>query len=275
MSVFRPSELRQFLDSLGVRARKSLSQNFLIDGNILRKIVAAAGVTADDLVIEIGPGPGALTEFLLQTGARVIAIEKDRVFAKALQRLDPGEERLRIFEADALDFDLSPLFGISSSIKVVANLPYQLTSPLLGKLVPLGPSVKSLTLMVQKEVAERITARAGTQDYSSLSIFIELYANARLMFTVEPTCFYPRPNVRSAVVHLDLHPPPTNLDSASFIRFIRTAFGKRRKTLRSSLRSLFTVEAIRAALQALGLGEDTRPETLSLDQFIQLFLSLT
>ncbi len=274
MSVFRPSELRQFLDSLGVRARKSLSQNFLIDGNILRKIVSAAGVTSDDLVIEIGPGPGALTEFLLQTGARVVAIEKDRVFANALQRLDHGNGQLRIFEADALDFDLSPILGLSSSIKVVANLPYQLTSPLLGKLVPLGPSVKSLTLMVQKEVAERITARAGTEDYSSLSIFVELYAEAQLMFTVEPTCFYPRPKVRSAVVHLDLHRPPADLDAASFIRFIRTAFGKRRKTLRSSLRSLFPREAISAALQAQRLGEDARPETLSLDQFIHLFRSL-
>src|SRR5580658_9547982 len=131
MSVFRPSELRQFLDSLGVQARKSLSQNFLIDGNVLRKIVATAAVSADDLVIEIGPGPGALTEFLLQTGAQVVAIEKDRVFAQALHRLDQKLEgkasQLRVFEADALEFDLSPLFSLSSSIKVVANLPYQLT----------------------------------------------------------------------------------------------------------------------------------------------------
>lgn len=271
MSVFRPSELRQFLDSLGVRARKSLSQNFLIDGNILRKIVAAAAVDSEDLVIEIGPGPGALTEFLLQAGARVIAIEKDRIFAKALERF--GSDRLQIFEADALEFDLAPFFG-HPSIKVVANLPYQLTSPLLGKLVPLAPHVKSLTLMVQKEVADRITAKAGTEDYSSLSIFIELFAKARLCFPVEPTCFYPRPKVRSAVVHLELHPPPLDLDADAFIHFVRTAFGQRRKTLRSSLRSLFPPEAILAALKTHNLSEDTRPEELSLGQFLELFRTL-
>lgn len=272
MSVFRPSELRQFLDSLGVRARKSLSQNFLIDGNILRKIVSAAEVTKDDLIIEIGPGPGALTEFLLQTGAQVIAIEKDAVFAKALERL--GSDRLRIFEADALDFDLAQFFPLASSIKVVANLPYQLTSPLLGKLVPLAPHVKSLTLMVQKEVADRITASPGSEDYSSLSIFIELYAKARLCFLVEPTCFYPRPNVRSAVVRLDIHLPPAGLDADSFTRFVRTAFGQRRKTMRSSLRTLFPVERIVNALKSQNLSVDTRPETLSLEDFIQLYRKL-
>lgn len=271
MSVFRPSELRQFLDSLGVKARKSLSQNFLIDGNILRKIVETATVSKDDLIVEIGPGPGALTEFLLQTGARVVAIEKDRIFAKALERLQ--SDRLQIFEADALEFDLSPFFSFPS-IKVVANLPYQLTSPLLGKLVPLAPHIKSLTLMVQKEVADRMTAIAGSKDYSSLSLFISLYAKAKTCFVVEPTCFYPRPKVRSAVVHLDLHTPPADLHADAFIQFVRTAFGKRRKTLRSSLRDLFPPEKITSALQTLHLSEDARPETLSLKEFIQLFHSL-
>lgn len=270
MTVFRPSELRQFLDSLGVKARKSLSQNFLIDGNILRKIVSTAGVTADDLVIEIGPGPGALTEFLLETGAKVVAIEKDRVFAKALERLN-RDNRLKIYEADALDFDLTPIFSLSSSINVVANLPYQLTSPLLGKLAPLAPHVKSLTVMVQKEVADRLIAKAGSPEYSSLSVFIQLYAKAKLCFSVEPTCFYPRPNVRSAVVHLQLHRPPADLDEDSFIHFVRTAFGKRRKMLRASLRSLFPPEAVTAALNSLNLEEDARPETLSLDELIRLF----
>lgn len=276
MSVFRPSELRQFLDSLGVKARKSLSQNFLIDGNILRKIISTAHINADDLILEIGPGPGALTEFLLQTGADVVAIEKDRVFAEALKRLVPLLEdrkipRLEIIEADALDFDISMLYARSPSIKVVANLPYQLTTPILAKLLPLAPHIKTVTVMVQKEVAERIVAPAGSVDYSSLSIFVQLYAKARFCFSVEPTCFYPRPKVRSAVVHFDLHVPPQGLDVEGFTRFVRTAFGKRRKTLRSSLTTLFPKDRLINALQKLGWNEDMRPEMLSLQQFITLY----
>ncbi len=273
MTVFRPSELRQFLDNLGVRAKKSLSQNFLIDGNILRKIVSAANVTADDLIIEIGPGPGALTEFLLGTGARVIAIEKDAVFAKALHRLQ--NERLGIFANDALNFDLSPHFAHGHTVKVVANLPYQLTSPLLEKLAPLAPHVQSLTLMVQKEVAERMIASPGTHESSSLSLFLALFAKTRLCFNVEPTCFYPRPKVRSAVVHLDLNLPPDNLCPKDFLAFARIAFSMRRKTLRASLRSQFASEKIISGLQILQLDENARPENLSLEQFIQLYRYLT
>ncbi len=270
MGIFRPSELRKLLDTLGVRARKSLSQNFLIDGNILRKIITAADVSANDLVIEIGPGPGALTEFLLAKGSQVIAIEKDRIFSESLHRLN-REGRLKVLQADALECNLTTFFPLSSSIKIVANLPYQVTSPLLGKLVPLAPHIKSVTVMVQQEVAQRITSAPGSHEYSSLSIFIQLFARARFCFSVEPTCFHPRPNVRSAVVHLDLAPPPADIDPVAFMRFVRTAFGKRRKTLRSSLRDLFPPDAIVDALSLHGLSEHTRPETLALDQFLELY----
>ena len=272
MSIYRPTELRQFLESLGISPRKGLSQNFLIDGNILRKIGSYA--QPGDLVVEIGPGPGSLTEVLLERGAEVIAIEKDPVLAKALERFKGPDRKLTVFCEDIMQF---PLQDTLSSIlppgkkgKVIANLPYHLTTPILVKLVKEEKSLSDLVVMVQEEVARRFTAKPGTSDYSSFTIFLNYYAQVKYAFGVSRTCFYPPPKVDSAVVHLQLHEPPAVVDEELLFKLTRTAFEHRRKMMRSSLREIYPPELIMEALQRLGKNPESRPEQLSLQDFIEL-----
>src|SRR6185295_5359624 len=165
MPLYRPSELRTFLDSLGVRAKKSLSQNFLVDGNIVKKIIQLAQVTSIDTILEIGPGPGVLTEELVQHAKRVIAVEMDRAFAEALHRLSGVE----VVSCDILKFDMSCL---PEKTKVVANIPYHITTPIIEQMVA-SRRIQSATLMVQKELAERIAAKPATREFSSLSLFVQ------------------------------------------------------------------------------------------------------
>lgn len=270
MTIYQPSQLHSFLNGLNTRAKKSLSQNFLIDGNILRKIVKTADVQPGDLVVEIGPGPGALTQVLLQAGAHVIAIEKDPVFAEALSRLQTEDGRLTVYCEDVLEFSFETL--IPRSAKVVANLPYHITTPVLAKLLPLHALFSSITVMVQKEVGERMTAVRGTSAYSSLTLFLEYYAKATYSFTVEPTCFFPAPKVQSAVIKLELKETRKDIVAENFFVLTRTAFGKRRKMLRASLKPIFP--QIESALQRAGIAGTLRPEELSLSDFIRLFLEV-
>ncbi len=266
--IYQPSQLHSFLSSLNVRAKKSLSQNFLIDGNILRKIVKVADVKPGDLIVEIGPGPGALTQVLLQAGAHVMAIEKDPVFAESLARLQTEDGRLTVFCEDVLAFS----FEIPQRAKVVANLPYHITTPVLAKLLPMHAHFSSITVMVQKEVGQRMTAERGTSAYSSLTLFLEYYCKAAYSFTVEPTCFFPAPKVQSAVIKLDLRETPKEVPAEEFFLLTRTAFGKRRKMLRASLKPVFP--AIESALERAGVPGTLRPEELSLSDFLRLFLEI-
>jgi 16S rRNA (adenine1518-N6/adenine1519-N6)-dimethyltransferase len=257
MKVYRPSELRTFLEEAGLFAKKRLSQNFLIDGNIIQKILKTAQVQPGDRILEIGPGPGALTAALLEAGAHVTAIELDPLFATKLERLQTPDSRLEIISQDALLFPFETRPG-----KVVANLPYHISTPLLTRLLPLTDAFTSLTVMVQKEFAERM------KEDSSLCLFVQFYATITSSFTVSPSCFYPRPTVSSAVVHCKLHSPPLK-EADSFFILTRTAFQQRRKMLRTSLKSLYP--HIESALKALDLPPTTRPEELSLETFIALF----
>src|SRR5579872_3783190 len=179
MALFKPSELFRFLNEEGLRAKKSLSQNFLIDGNIIRKIIHAAALEKEDIVVEIGAGPGALTQALLETGVRVIAIEKDRAFAETLPRLQTADNRLQVLCEDFLEFPLEEFLkefqAQGKRIKVVANLPYHITTPVIARLLPLYPLIYSLTLMVQKEVAARFVASKGSSDYSSFTLFLQFF----------------------------------------------------------------------------------------------------
>lgn len=267
MSLFRPTELRQFLEKLGKRPSRRLSQNFIIDGNILNKIIALARVQASDTILEIGPGPGALTELLLKTGAQLIAIEKDSLFASSLERLDPTLSRLKVISEDFLSLNLEALLEDAPPVKVVANIPYNITTPIILSLIAQRKKIESITLMVQREVALRFIAKRGTPDYSSFTLLLQYYADVTFGFNVEPTCFYPPPTVRSAVVHFQFkkerkEPFPENL--------IRTAFKKRRKMMRSSLKELFPPHQIEEALLHLGHTSEARPEELSLEDFIAL-----
>lgn len=272
MSIYRPTELRQFLEGLGISPKKGLSQNFLIDGNILRKIGSYGN--PGDVVIEIGPGPGSLTEVLLERGAEVIAIEKDPILAQALERFKGEGRKLTVYCADIMEFPLeetlSAVLPSGKKGKVIANLPYHLTTPILVKLVKEEKLLSDLVLMVQEEVARRFTAIPGTGDYSSFTIFLNYYAHLKYAFGVSRNCFYPPPKVDSAVVHLQLHPPPPVEDEELLFKLTRTAFEHRRKMLRGSLREFYPPETIMEALKQIGKDPQSRPEQLSLNDFISL-----
>jgi 16S rRNA (adenine1518-N6/adenine1519-N6)-dimethyltransferase len=269
MPIFKPSELHELLNSESLKAKKRLSQNFLIDGNIVKKILAAAEVKKGDLILEIGPGPGALTEALLEAGARVVAIEMDPLFASLLERYQTNDRRLEVVEGDFLTYLLEEKFRGKPKAKVVANLPYHITTPILERLLPLHSLFESLTIMVQKEVALRFIAKKGTPEYSSFTLFLHTYCTAKLCFTVAENCFFPKPKVQSAVVKMDLISPKEA--SPEFFKLTRTAFGQRRKMLRSTLKQLYPIEKLEKALSQMHLSSSCRPEELSLDEFRQLF----
>ncbi len=253
------AETLSLLNELGTKPKKGLSQNFLIDQNVVRKIIQTADIQKGDVVLEIGPGPGCLTSLLLEKGATVYCIEKDPIFAKALYRLQTEDHRLIVHCADALDFSFSQV----PFQKVVANLPYHITTPLLEKCF--AHPFTSLTLMVQKQVADRIFAKNGTKSFGSLTLFAQYYSTLKHQFTVTANCFFPKPNVDSAVIHLAGKEP---LKKEHFFPYMRKSFQQRRKTLSRSLQDFATPEQIKKALQAVSIREDARPEMLSLDQWI-------
>jgi 16S rRNA (adenine1518-N6/adenine1519-N6)-dimethyltransferase len=278
MKISKPSVLQNFLCEQGMKAKKHSSQNFLIDGNIIKKIINAANVVEGDTVLEIGPGPGALTQEMLERGAKVVAVEKDKQLAKALYRLQTDDNRLTVLDQDVLDFDITAYFSeelqSGKKIKVVANLPYHITTPIISKLLPLYHIISSMTLMVQKEVAHRFTASKGTKDYSSFTIYIQHFGTVKYCFTVEPTCFYPKPSVKSAVVHFVLQKMEQIENQENFFLMIRTAFLKRRKMLKSSLKDLYPTEKVEKGLQELNLNPLARPEELTRENFLSLYKKL-
>lgn len=210
--MHRPSDLHAFLSSLGIHPKKGLSQNFLIDGNILRKVSVLADIQPGDFVLEIGPGPGALTQILLENGAHVLAVEKDTILADALLRHQTADKRLEVVCADIMEFDieteLSHRLKKGTKAKVVANLPYHITTPILSLLVKRTNLFSTLIVMVQEEVARRFVAKFNTSDYGSFSVFLQFYTEPSYGFKVGRNCFYPAPAVDSAVVRLDLREPP-------------------------------------------------------------------
>ncbi len=260
------TRLKGILKELGVRPRKGLSQNFLIDQNIVAKLLEAAAVSADDYVLEIGPGPGAITEALIAKEAEVVAVELDTIFANALRRLP-----ITVFNADILTF---PLEKLKKPTKVVANLPYHITAPILTRFVPMHDRFSSLTVIVQEEVARRITASPGTGDYSSLTIFLNFYATCEYAFPISRSCFYPAPRVDSAVITLTPKKPPL-LAPERFFQLVRTAFQQRRKMLKKTIAPLYGAEKVVAAFETIGLDLKVRPEELSLDTFLELYKELT
>lgn len=275
MAMYKPTELRDFLQELGISPKKVLSQNFLIDGNIVRKIVKSAAVVPGDLVLEIGPGPGSLTEALLAEGATVVAVERDNVLAGALQRFSGESNNLHIYCEDIMEFPiektLKSLLKPGQKAKIIANLPYHLTTAIIGQLIDMHEIIDSMTLMVQDEVARRFTALPHTKEYGSLTVFLNFYAKVHYAFKVSNQCFFPVPKVTSAVVVFKLTPPPEEVsDVVSFFEMTRTAYKQRRKMMRSSLKSLYAAEEIVQALNVMGIPL-ARPEELSLPQFMQLF----
>ncbi len=262
------SELLAFLERIDRRPNKALSQNFLIDQNIVKKIVRTADVQSLDPVLEIGPGPGALTSALLEVGANVYAVEKYIVLAQELTRLQTPDARLHVFAADILNFDFTQIETRGRSVKVVANLPYHITTPILEKILASRELFSSLTIMIQSEVADRILARHGSKAFSSLALFMQFHTRYVDAFKVPASCFYPSPKVDSTVIRMDLSPIPFQ-DEKLLFSVIRRAFQQRRKMISSSLKLVYPQELIHAALVQAFCKPTARPEELSLEQWIK------
>jgi 16S rRNA (adenine1518-N6/adenine1519-N6)-dimethyltransferase len=264
--------LREVIAAHGLTAKKALGQNFLLDLNLTAKIARQAGDLAGSDILEIGPGPGGLTRGLLAEGARrVLAVEKDARCLPALEEISaayPG--RLSVVNADALDID--PLAHLTPPIRVVANLPYNVGTELLVRWLtpPAWPPVwSSLTLMFQREVADRIVARPGSKAYGRLALLAQWRTDARIVMTLPPEAFTPPPSIHSAVVHLTALPQPRfPADPAVLSRVVATAFNQRRKMLRSSLRGL--APDIEARLQSVGIAPTDRAEDIGLEAFCAL-----
>lgn len=265
-----PPPLRDVIKRYGLAARKSLGQHFLLDLNITRKISRAADVGERDTVLEIGPGPGGLTRALLETGATVFAIERDRRCIEALKELAahyPG--RLTVVEADALAADEMQIVGAAAPVKIIANLPYNISNELLVKWLKAGPALwRSMALMFQREVADRILAAPGSKTYGRLSVIAQAASVPARAFDLPARAFTPPPKVSSTVVLFD--PPATPVANIRALeRITQAAFGQRRKMLRSSLKSIFG-ESLPQALAETGVEETQRAEEITVDQFKRL-----
>ncbi len=254
--------------------KKRFGQNFLIDSHVLDKIIQGAGITKEDTVLEIGPGIGTLTQALCEAAGEVIAVEIDQDLIPILEKTLGSYQNVRIINQDILKLNLGQLS--EKPLKVVANLPYYITTPIIMGLFESGAPLVSITVMVQKEVAERMQAAPGGKDYGALSLAVQYYAEAQVIANVPPNCFIPRPNVGSAVIRLTKHlePPVKPRDEAFMFRVIRAAFGQRRKTLVNALRNDQNLslgrEQLEAVLSEMGLPATVRGERLSLQEFAEL-----
>lgn len=249
------------------RARKRFGQNFLVDQNVVDRIVLSLRLQPQQRLVEIGPGHGALTEALLDAGCDLLVIELDRDLAAALQRRHVGNPRLQIIQADALKVDLSALD--EQPFRLIGNLPYNISSPLLFHFADHHGAWTDAHLMLQREVAERLAANPGDSSYSRLSVMMSLYAHTELLFEVPAQAFSPQPKVVSGVVRLTSRQPELQLADArqNFSEFVRSAFAQRRKTLANNLRGRLD----RDAIMALDIDPGARPQQLDLDQFLRLF----
>lgn len=264
--------------------QKKFGQNFLIDGHVLDKIIAAADITKEDMVLEIGPGIGTMTQYLAEAANRVVAVEIDKMLIPILQETLAGYENVEILNADILKVDITELVREKNGgrpVKVVANLPYYITTPIIMSLLESRVPVTSITVMVQKEVAARMQAQPGGKDYGALSLAVQYYCEPYIVANVPQNCFMPRPKVGSAVIRLSLYndPPVTVSDEKQMFRIIRASFNQRRKTLVNGLKNSselsYTKEEVAQALNKMGLAVDVRGEALTLAQFAKLTDELT
>ena len=259
--------------------QKKFGQNFLIDGHVLDKIIAGAGVTKDDMVLEIGPGIGTMTQYLAEAAGKVVAVEIDRNLLPILQETLADYDNVKVIHADVLSLDLQKLVQEENGgrpIKVVANLPYYITTPIIMALFEQHVPLANVTVMVQKEVAARMKSGPGSKDYGALSLAVQYYAEPYIVANVPCNCFMPRPNVDSAVIRLTRYeePPVQVKDEKMLFKIIRASFNQRRKTLQNGLNNSselnFTKDQIAAAIAEAGFSPSVRGEALTLEQFAKL-----
>lgn len=279
MNIAKPSELKELLKRHGFSFSKSLGQNFLIDENVLDKIVSASELNEESCVLEIGPGAGVLTQRLAKTGATCVAVEIDKALIPILEETMAEFENFTLINEDILKVDLQKLAEIEfagKSFHVIANLPYYITTPIVMKLLEDRLPVLSMTLMVQKEVADRMCARSGGKDYGALSVAVGYYAEPSVICKAEPHCFMPQPKVASSVVHMKVSETPmvSVKDEKKFFAIVKSAFGQRRKTLMNALSKSPYISAekekIQAVLESMDLPVDIRGEKLSIEQFAEI-----
>ncbi len=274
-----PQKTIEVIQKHGFDFQKKFGQNFLIDSHVLDKIIAAAEITKDDFVLEIGPGIGTMTQALAEAAREVTAVEIDRKLIPILQETLADYSNVTILNQDVLKTDIAAIAREKNGgqpIKVVANLPYYITTPIIMGLFESNVPVDSITVMVQKEVAQRMQAEPGTKDYGALSLAVQYYAQPYLAANVPPNCFIPRPNVGSAVIRLARYPkPPVQVkDERLMFALIRASFNQRRKTLLNGLKNAPVLslgrEEILRAFEQTGLSENVRGEALTLAQFAAL-----
>lgn len=274
-----PQKTIEIIQKYEFAFQKKFGQNFLIDGHVLNKIIAAAEITKDDFVLEIGPGIGTMTQYLAEAAGKVMAVEIDRMLIPILQETLSEYENVEILNEDVLKVDIAALVEEKNDgkpIKVVANLPYYITTPIIMGLLENHVPVESITVMVQKEVAQRMQAGPGSKDYGALSLAVQYYCEPYIVANVPPNCFMPRPKVGSAVIRLKTHaqPPVTTEDETLMFRLIRASFNQRRKTLANGLNNSselsFSKEQIAQSIEKLGVPASIRGEALTLEQFAAL-----
>ena len=279
-----PSATKEIINKYSFAFQKKFGQNFLIDSNVLESIIRGAEITKDDFVLEIGPGIGTMTQYLCEAARQVVAVEIDKMLIPILEDTLSEYDNVEVINQDVLKVDIKSLAEEKNNgkpIKVVANLPYYITTPIIMGLFESGVPIDSITIMVQKEVADRMQTGPGSKDYGALSLAVQFYATAKVILNVSATCFMPRPNVDSAVIKLTRHKEPTvNVaDEKLMFKIIRASFNQRRKTLVNGLKNSpelsFSKEQIVKAIEKIGKPETIRGETLIMDEIEELANAFT
>lgn len=279
IDIASPARTQAILNQYGLRAKKKFGQNFLTDGNILSGIVQAADLTKEDLIVEIGPGIGGLTEYLARAAKKVLAFEIDPDMVKILAETLAPYDNVQIVEQDVLEADLKTVlaesFGEKSAVKVVANLPYYITTPILLALLQAGIHWEKLVVMMQKEVADRLSAKPGTKEYGVLTVMLDYYASVAIALKVPAKAFNPAPNVDSAVVTLTPKPAEKPVDHPKqLFSLVKACFAHRRKSLWNNLLQRFGKEGLTQALQLAEIDPGIRAERLTLADFTRLYEAL-
>ncbi|MBQ2642614.1 MAG: 16S rRNA (adenine(1518)-N(6)/adenine(1519)-N(6))-dimethyltransferase RsmA [Eubacterium sp.] len=273
------SATKEIINKYSFAFQKKYGQNFLIDSNVLTHIIIDAGIRENDFVLEIGPGIGTMTQYLCETAKQVMAVEIDRMLIPILEETLSAYDNVEVINEDALKLDIAKIVEEKNGgepIKVVANLPYYITTPIIMGLLESGAPIKSITIMVQKEVAHRMQSGPGSKEYGALSLAVQYYANAEIMMDVSAECFMPRPKVDSTVIKLTRYdePPIDVKDEKMLFKIIRASFNQRRKTLANGLKNAptlnFTKEEIERAIENIGKPLTIRGEALTLEEFAQL-----
>lgn len=264
---------KNIVKKYGFKFSKGLGQNFLIDDTVLEDIIEAADISPEDLVIEIGPGVGTLTKLLLKKAKKVCAIELDDKLIPILHEELKEFDNLEVIHGDALKVDFNEIIGDEKSVKVVANLPYYVTTPIISRLLKGNYNFSSITIMIQKEVAERIAAKPSTKDYGALTLLVQYHSTVEIVRKVGPDAFIPQPKVESMVIKLNKLPGPRVVvaDVDLFFKVIRESFNMRRKTLSNSLKNMkIDKEKLQKAFEEAGIDPIRRGETLSIEEFAKL-----